>query len=78
MDTTPIRFDPQKDLEPTPFDAALCGLALTLKQKNLGRQPHVGCFVWDPDGRIAVARNMPASSQPVWALLTDTAQWRGF
>lgn len=49
---TPIRFDPEKDLEPTPFDEALCRLALEMKRRGLPWRPHVGCFVWDPDGCI--------------------------
>lgn len=49
---TPIRFNPQKDLAPTPFDDSLCRLALELKRLGLPWQPHVGCFVWDPDGHI--------------------------
>ncbi|MCU0561431.1 MAG: hypothetical protein MUD16_14715 [Desulfobacterales bacterium] len=48
----PIRFDPQNDLAPTSFDEALCRLALELKRLGLPWSPHVGCFAWDPDGRI--------------------------
>ena len=46
---TPIRFDPEKDLAPTPFDERICRLALEMKNLGLDWQPHVGCFVWDPD-----------------------------
>jgi hypothetical protein len=48
----PIRFDPEKDLPPTPFDDRICRLALKMKDLGLGWQPHVGCFVWDPDNWI--------------------------
>ena len=44
----PIRFDPEKDLPPTPFDDRICRLALEMKDLCLDWQPHVGCFVWDP------------------------------
>jgi hypothetical protein len=46
---TPIRFDPEKDLAPTPFDERIFRLALEMKNLGLTWQPHVGCFVWDPD-----------------------------
>jgi hypothetical protein len=65
----PIRFDPEKDLPPTPFDDRICRLALTMKDLGLNWQPHVGCFVWDPDnwikpespfpGRIYFVLSMP-------------------
>jgi hypothetical protein len=45
----PIRFDPEKDLAPTAFDERICRLALRMKILGLDWQPHVGCFVWDPD-----------------------------
>jgi hypothetical protein len=48
----PIRFDPEKDLPPTPFDDQICRLALEMKNLGLDWQPHVGCFVWDPDNWI--------------------------
>jgi hypothetical protein len=48
----PIRFDPEKDLAPTPFDEQICRLALEMKSLGLIWQPHVGCFVWDPDNWI--------------------------
>lgn len=48
----PIRFDPENDLEPTSFDESLCHLALEMKRRGLPWRPHVGCFVWDPDGHI--------------------------
>lgn len=65
----PIRFDPEKDLPPTPFDDLICRLALKMKDLGLRWQPHVGCFVWDPDkwikpespfpGRIYFVLSMP-------------------
>jgi len=48
----PIRFDPEKDLPPTAFDDRICRLALKMKDLGLNWQPHVGCFVWDPDNWI--------------------------
>lgn len=48
----PIRFDPDTDLPPTPFDDRICRLALEMKNLGLNWQPHVGCFVWDPDNWI--------------------------
>lgn len=48
----PIRFDPQKDLAPTAFDERICRLASTMKSLGLDWQPHVGCFVWDPEKSI--------------------------
>ena len=48
----PIRFNPEKDLAPTPFDEQICRLALEIKNIGLTWQPHVGCFVWDPDNWI--------------------------
>ena len=65
----PTRFDPEKDLPPTPFDDRICRLALKMKDLGLNWQPHVGCFVWDPDnwikpespfpGRIYFVLSMP-------------------
>lgn len=46
---TPIRFDPEKDLAPMPFDERICRRALEMKNHGLAWRPHVGCFVWDPD-----------------------------
>jgi hypothetical protein len=48
----PIRFNPETDLAPTPFDEQICHLALEMKGLGLTWQPHVGCFVWDPDHGI--------------------------
>jgi len=49
---TPIRFDPEKDLAPMPFDERTCLRALEMKKHGLVWKPHVGCFVWDPDEYI--------------------------
>lgn len=56
---TPIRFDPEKDLAPIPFDERICRLASDLKKRGLQWRPHVGCFVWDPDGFIKAASPFP-------------------
>jgi hypothetical protein len=48
----PIRFNPEKDLAPTPFDEQICRLALEMKSLGLIWEPHVGCFVWDRDSWI--------------------------
>lgn len=48
----PVHFDPQQDLAPLPFDDHICRLALDLKSAGLNWRPHVGCFVWDPEGHI--------------------------
>jgi hypothetical protein len=56
---TPIRFNPEKDLAPIPFDERVCRLALDLKNLGLNWQPHVGCFVWDPDDIIKVESPFP-------------------
>jgi hypothetical protein len=65
----PIRFDPEKNLAPTAFDERICRLASRMKRLGLNWQPHVGCFVWDPDnwikpespfpGRIYFVLSMP-------------------
>ena len=49
----PIPFTPETDLAPIPFDKNLLDLAFKMKQQGLKWKPHVGCFVWDPDERIA-------------------------
>jgi hypothetical protein len=46
---TPVHFDPEKDLAPLPFDDRFCQRALQMKASGLKWQPHVGCFVWDPE-----------------------------
>ena len=56
---TPIRFNPEKDLAPMPFSERICRQALDLKSLGLDWHPHVGCFVWDPDGIIKAASPFP-------------------
>jgi hypothetical protein len=52
MGMKPKRFSPEKDLAPIPFDENICLRALELKKHGLVWQPHVGCFVWDPEEHI--------------------------
>ena len=53
------RFNPEKDLAPLPFDERICRRALEMKKGGLAWQPHVGCFVWDPDEFIKPASPFP-------------------
>lgn len=53
------RFDPAKDLPPTAFDEGACRLASEMKRLGLEWEPHVGCFVWDPEGWIPVESPFP-------------------
>ena len=55
----PIPFNSDKDLAPIPFVPALIEAARRLKQLGLPWTPHVGCFVWDPDGRIEAESPFP-------------------
>ncbi|MGD8890462.1 MAG: hypothetical protein PVF53_18760 [Desulfobacterales bacterium] len=55
----PMRFNSQKDLAPVVFDSQTCRLANELKQLGIPWQPHVGCFVWDPDGLIKAESPFP-------------------
>lgn len=55
----PTPFDPDHDLPPLPFDRRHCELAARLKAAGLPWRPHVGCFVWDRDGHIAVPSPFP-------------------
>jgi hypothetical protein len=55
----PIPFNAQKDLAPVVFDAQTCRLANELKQLGIPWQPHVGCFVWDPDEHIKAESPFP-------------------
>lgn len=57
MKSTP--FDPETDLPPIPFTHALCETALSLKKSGLPWEPHVGCFVWDPEETIPVDSPFP-------------------
>jgi hypothetical protein len=56
---TPVPFDTDRDLAPIPFDDRICQLALKLKSSGLEWRPHVGCFVWDPDGVIQAPSPFP-------------------
>lgn len=55
----PTPFDPQTDLAPIPFDGRHREEARRLKQAGLAWEPHVGCFVWDPDGLLPVNSPFP-------------------
>ena len=55
----PIPFNSQKDLAPVVFDTQTCRLANELKQLGIPWQPHVGCFVWDPDEHIKAESPFP-------------------
>ena len=46
------KFDPDKDRAPLPFNDRICKKAMEMKAAGLKWQPHVGCFVWDPDNCI--------------------------
>ena len=52
-------FNPGKDFEPMPFDERVCRRALEIKNCGLAWQPHIGCFVWDPDGFIKAPSPFP-------------------
>jgi hypothetical protein len=55
----PTPFDEQEDLEPIPFSDDLRRLALNMKRAGLLWKPHVGCFVWDREGRIGAPSPFP-------------------
>lgn len=57
VDTIP--FEPDRDLAPIPFTPRLNERARRLKALGLPWAPHVGCFVWDPDGAIGVPSPFP-------------------
>jgi hypothetical protein len=54
-----VPFDPDRDLAPIPFTRQLAERARRLKTLGLQWSPHVGCFVWDPDGVIGVPSPFP-------------------
>jgi hypothetical protein len=56
---TSKHFNPEKDLEPMPFDESIHRRALIMKESGLVWRPHVGCFVWDPDEFIKPASPFP-------------------
>ena len=55
----PIPFNPQTDFAPVAFDLQICQLAVEIKRLGIKWQPHVGCFVWDPDAHIQVDSPFP-------------------
>lgn len=55
----PTPFAPATDLAPIPFDGRHWAAARRLKQAGLAWKPHVGCFVWDPDGLLPVDSPFP-------------------
>ena len=55
----PIPLNSQEDLAPVVFDTKMCRLANELKQLGIPWQPHVGCFVWDPDEHIKAESPFP-------------------
>ncbi len=42
----------ENSIDPIPIEDRLLDLALDLKRSGLPWTPHVGCFVWDPEGLI--------------------------
>ena len=52
-------FNSQKDLPPIVFDKKICHLAREIKRLGIPWQPHVGCFVWDPDKHIKASSPFP-------------------
>lgn len=54
-----VAFDSDHDLAPIPFTRRLAEGAHRLKILGLPWSPHVGCFVWDPDGLIGVPSPFP-------------------
>ena len=55
----PTPFNPETDLAPIPFTEKHCQAASKLKKAGLLWKPHVGCFVWDPEGYIKVDSPFP-------------------
>jgi hypothetical protein len=54
-----LKFDPQKDSAPIPFNQEICQFALEMNRSGLVWRPHVGCFVWDPDKVIKQTSPFP-------------------
>jgi len=54
-----MKFDPEKEIAPIPFNQEACQLALEMKRLGLVWRPHVGCFGWDPDNCIKQAYPFP-------------------
>lgn len=59
FDMKAIPFNSQKDIPPILFDAEICRLAGEMKRVGINWQPHVGCFVWDPDEIIKIDSPFP-------------------
>jgi hypothetical protein len=57
----PVRFNPEEDFEPLPFDKVTCHMAAELKTLGLSWKPHVGCFVWDSEAFIKVESPFPGN-----------------
>jgi hypothetical protein len=55
----PVPFNSASNLAPMPFDLRHALLARKLKNLGLPWQPHVGCFVWDPDGYVEAPAPFP-------------------
>jgi hypothetical protein len=56
----PVPFDPGTDLATTPFGERHLLLARQLKRRGLPFNPHVGCFVWDPENCIGADSPFPS------------------
>lgn len=57
----PIPFNSSADFAPIPFTRTHLERAQEMKRQGLAWRPHVGCFVWDPEGCIAAE-----SPFPIW------------
>ena len=55
----PTPFNAASDFAPIPFDPDVLEAARSLKAAGLTWRPHVGCFVWDPDGHMPVSSPFP-------------------
>jgi hypothetical protein len=55
----PTPFNLATDLPPIPFEERHFRRARALKEAGLPWKPHVGCFVWDPEGSISVDSPFP-------------------
>jgi hypothetical protein len=55
----PTPFNTRTDWETIPFDERHYEKAAQLKRSGLHWDPHVGCFVWDPDHHIQVSSPFP-------------------
>ena len=54
-----VPFDPSRDLETMPFTLRHAELAKEMKRLGIDWHPHVGCFVWDPEGYIRANSPFP-------------------